>query len=83
MFKKKRKDNPESYVKYTKFGYPYLEVDKFLASERGKELDKRMEIVSDILKEKLRLRVTKDREQIFLTYATNLQNAYILNQVMR
>lgn len=62
MFKKKRKDNPESYVKYTKFGYPYLEVDKFLASDRGKELDKRMEIVSDILKEKSRLRVTKDRE---------------------
>ena len=48
MFKKKRKDNPGSYVKYTKFGYPYLEVDKFLASDRGKELDKRMEIVSDI-----------------------------------
>ncbi len=62
MPKKKQNDNPDSHVKYTKFGYPYIDVDEFLASDKGKALDKRMEMVSDILKDKSRLSNTEREE---------------------
>lgn len=62
VVEKIRKDKPESYVKYTKSGYPYLEVEKFLASDKGKKLNERMETVSDILKEESVQRSTKERE---------------------
>ena len=62
VVEKIRKDKPESYVKYTKSGYPYLEVEKFLASDKGKELNERMEMVSHSLKEESRQRSAKGRE---------------------
>ena len=56
MFKKKPNDDSDSHVKntkeikYTKQGHPYFDVDKFFASDRGKKLDKRMEMVGEILR---------------------------------
>lgn len=52
MSEKKPNDDPNSHVKYTKFGYPYIDVDAFFASSKGKDLDKRMEMVGNILREK-------------------------------
>ena len=55
MSEKKPNDDPNShvkYTKYTKFGYPYIDVDAFFASDKGKDLDKRMEMVGNILREK-------------------------------
>ena len=60
MPKKKPNDDSYSHVKYTKYGYPYFDVDEFLASDEGKKLDKRMEMVGDILKIKSRLNETKE-----------------------
>lgn len=60
MSKKKPNDDSNSHVKYTKYGYPYIDVDEFFASERGKELDKRMKIVGDILKAKSKSNKTKE-----------------------
>ena len=60
MFKKKPDDDSYSHVKYTKYGYPYIDVDEFFASDKGKELDKRMEIVGDILKNKSKSNETKE-----------------------
>ena len=61
MFKKKPNDDSDSHVKYTKLGYPYIDVDKFFASDRGKKLDKRMEMVGEILRKKARSSDTKEK----------------------
>ena len=50
MFEKKKKDNKtKTYIKYDNFGRPYLDIKRFLDSDEGKKLDKRMELVSEML----------------------------------
>lgn len=51
MFKKKKIDDTLPHVKYTKYGFPYIDVDNFLKSEEGKELLERMKLISDPLRD--------------------------------
>lgn len=42
MFKKNKIDDPPPYVKFTKYGFPYVDVDNYLKSEKGKKLIEQM-----------------------------------------
>ena len=42
MFKKNKIDDPPPYVKFTKYGFPYVDVDNYLKSEEGKKLIEQM-----------------------------------------
>ena len=48
MFKKNKIDDPPPYVKFTKCGFPYVDVDILFNSEEGKKLNERMNIIRDL-----------------------------------
>ena len=49
VFWKKKSENPNPHVKYTKFGEPYLDIEKFYKSDLAKKLEKRSKEISEIL----------------------------------
>ena len=49
VFWKKKSENPNPHVKYTKFGEPYLDIEKFYKSDLAKKLEKRRKEISEIL----------------------------------
>ena len=49
MFSNKKAENPHPHIKYTKFGEPYLDVEKFYNSDLAKKLEERSKEIDIIL----------------------------------
>lgn len=49
MFGKKKTENQNPHVKYTKLGEPYLDTENFYKSDLAKELEKRSKEIGIIL----------------------------------
>lgn len=50
MFWKKKAENPHPHIKYTKYGEPYLDAEKFYKSDLAKKLEKKREEIGKIVK---------------------------------
>ena len=48
MDKKSKIDDTPSYIKYTEFGFPYVDVDLLSNSEDGKKSYERMKVIRDL-----------------------------------
>ena len=48
MSKKKKIDDIPPYIKYTEFGFPYVDVDILFSSKEGKELNERLDVIRDL-----------------------------------